>query len=99
MITYPDGRVIREPYTHRYRGFLRKYERHPCDLYAEVQCPVEVPGVVGLELGAAAAALDAAGFLWSVTYVDDDENIGKVVAATPGGKQVPGTTIHLTVGE
>ena len=45
IMTMPDGTVIREPYTHRYRGSFRKIERHPCDIPGSgVACPVGVPG-------------------------------------------------------
>ena len=99
VMTMPNGTVIRQPFTHRYRGATRRIERNPCDLFASVECPVEVPGVVGLDVGTATAALDGAGFLFRLTYVSDPENIGFVISASPGGKQLPGTTITLTVGE
>ena len=99
VMTMPDGTVIRQPFTHRYRGAFRRIEKHPCDLFADVDCPVQVPGVVGLDLGSAAAALDGAGFPYAVNYVADPENVGIVISASPGGKQLPGTTITLTVGE
>jgi vancomycin resistance protein YoaR len=100
VMTMPDGRVIREPYTHRYRGFLRKIDKHPCDLFADVQCPVAVPGVVGLPQGEAAATLDAAGFLWRVENkpVSDPGQDGVVLAQSLSGNQEPGKTVTLTVG-
>lgn len=100
VMTMPDGTVIREPYTHRYRGSLRKIDKHPCDLFADVQCPVQVPGVVGLSLGEAAAQLDAAGFLWfsENKTVTDPAKDGVVIAQSLSGKQEPGKTIKLTVG-
>ena len=99
VMTLPDGTVIRQPFTHRYRGAIKKIEKHPCDLFASIDCPVQVPGVVGLDLGAAAAALDGAGFLYDPVYVTDADNIDKVISASPGGWQPPGTTITLTVGQ
>ena len=99
VMTMPDGRVIRQPFTHRYRGSFRKYEKNPCDLFASIDCPVEVPGVVGLDLGSAAAALEAAGFLWSITYEPNPDKVGIVLGASHSGKQQPGITIALTVGE
>ncbi|GMQ85658.1 MAG: VanW family protein [Acidimicrobiia bacterium] len=98
VMTMPDGTVIREPYTHRYRGAIRKIEKHPCDL-SSIACPVQVPGVAGLDFGSAKAMLGAAGFLWSVSYVPDADNVGKVISASPDGWQPAGTTISLTVGE
>jgi len=34
-----------------------------------------------------------------VSYVTDADNIDKVISASPGGRQTPGTTINLTVGQ
>ncbi|MEA2023973.1 MAG: VanW family protein [Actinomycetota bacterium] len=39
VMTMPDGSVIREPYTHRYRGAARVIEKHPCNLGIG-SCPV-----------------------------------------------------------
>ncbi len=39
VMTMPDGTVIREPYTHHYRGRARIIEKHPCNLGMEA-CPV-----------------------------------------------------------
>ena len=99
VMTMPDGTVIREPYTHHYRGAVRKIEKHPCDLFSSIECPIQVPGVVGSDLGPATAALDAAGFLWSLSYVPDENNVGTVISVSPRGFQPAGTTISLTVGE
>jgi beta-lactam-binding protein with PASTA domain len=93
--------VIREPYTHRYRGTFRKIERHPCDIPGSgVPCPVEVPGVSGLSEADAVAALSGAGFVVSVTYADvsDASQDGIVISSEPGGSRSPGTTITITVG-
>jgi vancomycin resistance protein YoaR len=38
VMTMPDGSVIREPYTHHYRGAARIIEKHPCNLGMEA-CP------------------------------------------------------------
>jgi len=97
----PDGTVIREPYTHRYRGSFRKIERHPCDIPGSgVACPVGVPDVGGLTESEAIATLSGAGFDVSVTYADvtDAAQNGVVISSSPGGRQSPGTTITITVG-
>ncbi len=39
VMTMPDGSVIREPYTHHYRGAARVIEKHPCNLGIG-SCPV-----------------------------------------------------------
>jgi len=101
IMTMPDGTVIREPYTHRYRGSFRKIERHPCDIPGSgVPCPVAVPGVNGLSEAEALAALSGAGFVVSVTYADvaDASQAGVVISSSPGGSQRPGITITITVG-
>ena len=101
IMTMPDGTVIREPYTHRYRGSFRKIERHPCDIPGSgVACPVGVPGVGGLTESEAIATLSGAGFDVSVTYADvtDAAQNGVVISSSPGGRQSPGTTITITVG-
>jgi vancomycin resistance protein YoaR len=101
IMTMPDGTVIREPYTHRYRGSFRKIERHPCDIPGSgVPCPVAVPGVTGLSEAEALATLSGAGFVVSVTYADvsDASQTGVVISSSPGGSQRPGITITITVG-
>jgi len=101
IMTMPDGTVIREPYTHRYRGSFRRIERHPCDIPGSgVPCPVAVPGVTGLSEAEALATLSGAGFVVSVTYADvsDASQAGVVISSSPGGSQRPGITIMITVG-
>ncbi|MGB5188333.1 MAG: VanW family protein [Acidimicrobiia bacterium] len=101
VMTMPDGTVIREPYTHRYRGSFRTIERHPCDIPGSgVPCPVAVPGVGGLSEADAIATLSDAGFVVSVAYADvsDATQNGIVISSSPGGSQRPGITITITVG-
>jgi len=101
IMTMPDGTVIREPYTHRYRGSFRKIEKHPCDIPGSgVPCPVAVPGVSGLSEADAVATLSGAGFVVSVAYADVSDALqnGVVISSSPGGSQRPGTTITITVG-
>ena len=101
IMTMPDGTVIREPYTHRYRGSFRRIEKHPCDIPGSgVPCPVAVPGVSGLIEADAVATLSGAGFVVSVAYADvsDASQNGVVISSSPGGSQRPGTTITITVG-
>ena len=38
VMTMPDGSVIRQPYTHHYRGSARVVEKHPCNLGMQA-CP------------------------------------------------------------
>jgi vancomycin resistance protein YoaR len=39
VMTMPDGSVIRQPFTHHYRGAVRLIEKHPCNLGIG-SCPV-----------------------------------------------------------
>jgi hypothetical protein len=101
IMTMPDGTVIREPYTHRYRGSFRRIEKHPCNIPGSgVPCPVGVPGVDGLSEADAVATLSGAGFVVVVTYADVSEasQNGVVISSSPGGSQRPGTTITITIG-
>jgi vancomycin resistance protein YoaR len=99
VMTMPDGTVIRQPYTHHYRGLVRKIEKHPCDLPGGGECPILVPGVVGLMEGDASAALTGADFGVTVTYVVDDANVGIVISQSHSGYWPAGTPITITVGE
>ena len=100
IMTMPDGTVIREPYTHHYRGSVRKIEKHPCDL-GEGACPIPVPGVRGFSEADAVAALSNAGFNASVGYADvtDQAQNGVVISVSPTGYQPAGTTIKITIGQ
>ncbi len=100
VMTMPDGTVIRQPYTHRYRGTFKIIEKHPCNFGSGASCPVGVPGVTGLSEGDAVATLSGAGFAVTVTYADvtDPAQNGVVIGASPRGSQRPGTTITITVG-
>ncbi len=61
---------------------------------------IEVPNVVGMSPDQARAALEQLGFV--VAFADQSVNNrnedGRVVAISPGGPQLPGTTITVAVG-
>ncbi|MEN8233580.1 MAG: VanW family protein [Actinomycetota bacterium] len=99
VMTMPDGTVIREPFTHHYRGAVRKIEKHPCDM-GQGACPIPVPGVNGFSEADAIAALSNAGFGFSVVYADvpDPGQHGVVISTSPTGYRAAGTTITITVG-
>ncbi len=99
VMTMPDGTVIRQPFTHRYRGHVRLIEKNPCEL-DEGPCPIPVPDVTHLTVADATAILTSAGFQVSqVTEVTDDPDlIGRVLSQSSSGSQKPGTTITITVG-
>jgi vancomycin resistance protein YoaR len=99
VMTMPDGTVIRQPFTHRYRGHVREIEKNPCDLGMGA-CPVRVPSVMYMSAGDATATLSGAGFgVSQKTAPTGDPNVdGKVISQSPGGTQKPGTTITITIG-
>ena len=99
VMTMPDGTVIREPFTHRYRGHVRVIEKNPCELGAG-PCTVGVPNVMGMSASSAASKLSGAGFKVAQRSASTtDPNLdGKVIGQSPGGSQRPGTTITITVG-
>jgi Uncharacterized vancomycin resistance protein len=101
IIEYPDGTVKKEPYTHRYRGYLKKIEVNPCEMPdATDPCPVLVPDVVGQGAAAATATLAGAGFAVTEVSTDvaDPAQDGIVVAVSPTGWVPPGSTVTITVG-
>ena len=103
IITYPDGSVKREPYTHRYRGTIRKIAVHPCTLTGQATaCPIQVPGVAGFDEASAAAQLAEVGFVPSVGYVevDDPAQAGIVLSQSPAGGAWAdqGSAVAITVG-
>jgi len=102
VITYGDGRVVREPYTHHYRGALRKIEVHPCDMPGSGQtCPVKVPEVVGADAASATATLQNAGFAVSASSQETTgDKAGIVLSQSPGGGAyvAPGGTVSIVVG-
>jgi len=99
VMTMPDGTVVRQPFTHRYRGHVREIEKNPCNLGIGA-CPVRVPSVMYMSAGDAAATLSGAGFgVAQTTTPTGDPNVdGKVIAQSPSGTQKPGTTITITIG-
>ena len=63
VMTFDDGTVEEQLWTWKYSAESRVILVHPCMLEeAEEECPVQVPGVVGSDFGAAQSALEAAGF-------------------------------------
>ena len=101
IIKYPDGTEKREPYTHHYRGNVRKVEVHPCMMpNADVPCPLPVPSVVGMTTAAATDALTAAGFtvVTSEVAVTDPSQDGIVQSQDPTGWADEGAPITIVVG-
>ncbi len=98
----PSGNEIkREEFPWRYTGEKNVILLHPCDtrVGGNGECPVQVPGVVGMAQDGATAALTAAGFTVTVVTVDTDDATkdGIVISTAPTGLQEPGTPITITV--
>ncbi len=104
VITHPDGTVEEQEWTWRYVPLNRIVEVHPCMIEgAEEECPILVPSVIGQPQGAAAGALEAAGFAVSVgtpVPVTDEAQNGLVVAQSVAGGEylARGSTITIQVG-
>ncbi|RPI24253.1 MAG: PASTA domain-containing protein, partial [Actinobacteria bacterium] len=102
VITYPDGTVERQPFTHQYRGELNKILVNPCDMpNTTLECPISVPRVVGQSQDAAAAALAGAGFAVAVTPQEATaDQVGIVLSQSPGSGSFleEGETVTIVVG-
>lgn len=67
VMTWPDGTVVEEDYLWVYQAAPRITEVHPCNVPPEeegaevVECPVQVPPLIGSSLDGARAALEALG--------------------------------------
>ncbi|MDJ0790312.1 MAG: VanW family protein [Acidimicrobiia bacterium] len=95
--------IDREPFYWRYRGGKNVILLHPCDprVGGNGVCPIQVPGVGGLDQASATATLEAAGFPVSVTFEEtsDPAQGGVVLSSSPGGWQPPGTAITIVIGQ
>lgn len=95
--------VEREPFFWRYRGEKNVILLNPCDprVGGSGECPDPVPGVVGMEQGAAAAAIEAAGYSVVVNQVvtENPAQVGKVISQTYAGEwPKPGTAVTINIG-
>ena len=102
-ITHGNGFIERQPFTHRYRGHLRKIAVHPCDMAgSNVECPIAVPAVVGQAQVTAEAALLGAGFEVAVSIAETPDPLedGIVISQSPRGGSFAdeGAAITITVG-
>ena len=67
VITHKDGTVEEEQFTWTYSARPRILRVHPCNVPdSTVECPIQVPNVVGMSQGDASAALQGAGFAVSI---------------------------------
>lgn len=103
IITFPDGSIVIEPFEWSYRPRNEIIEVHPCLIEErELECPVEVPEVIGMTFDNAKAALEALGF---VVVQGEPVATGQLLDGVVA-RQLPvagkfreiGTTITLRVG-
>ncbi len=104
IVTYPDGSQETDlKLAWRYQPLSKRYIVHPCEVTGEpIDCPVQLPSLVGKTWSEALAELEALGLLASRTdgFVDDPEKHDVIVTQDPApGEWIPaGTTVKLTVG-
>ncbi|HHC09096.1 MAG TPA: PASTA domain-containing protein [Actinobacteria bacterium] len=103
IIEYPDGRIEREPPMRwTYSKLDRKIIVHPCMVTGEpVDCPAQLPRLVGAEYAEAFATLDGMGYVVIRVEVptDDPTQHEHVVEMTPpaGEWLEPGRSVTLKV--
>ena len=59
--------------------------------------PADIPNVVGQTYENGSAALNNAGFYVDIAYAEDSSAVGTIIAQTPTGSAVQGTTVTITV--
>lgn len=103
VITYPDGRVEREPFWWRYNVQDEQIAVHPCMVTGEpVNCPKQVPSVAGKTYAEASSTL--AGLGWVIiredVAVEDPAKHDVVISVSPApGTWVnQGASVTVTVG-
>jgi len=87
IIEYPDGRIVREePFRWRYRKLDQQITVHPCEVTGEpVDCPVQLPRLVGTAYEDAFHTLDGLGLIVVKVEVptDSQNEDGVIVEMTP----------------
>ncbi|MEN8233581.1 MAG: VanW family protein [Actinomycetota bacterium] len=105
IITHPDGEVEREKtWSWRYHTQDEQIAVHPCMVTGEpVNCPVQIPSVVGSPYDSALEQLSASGYLVNpIAQAVDSEGQHDVVLSMdpPAGSWLrPGATITIYVGK
>jgi vancomycin resistance protein YoaR len=104
VIKHPDGTTEREgTWTWRYQTQAEKIAVHACMVTGEpVNCPVKIPGVVGMDYVAAQNQLGASGYGVNTVWVtvDSEAQHGVVMSMDPsaGAYLRPGATVTINVG-
>lgn len=103
IVTFPDGSVVVEPFEWSYRARNEIIEVHPCMIADnELECPIEIPDVIGMKFADAKAALEGLGFVvvQGAPVSTGKQLDGLVARQSPqaGKFRDAGTTITLRVG-
>nr|MDJ0952591.1 VanW family protein [Acidimicrobiia bacterium] len=102
VMTWPDGTVVEEDYVWKYNAAPKIIEVHPCRETGEpVECPVQVPSVIGGSVDNARAVLEALGFVLvegAPVQIDNEASNGLIVTQTPGGDEWADLGATITVG-
>ena len=101
VITHKDGTVEEEQFTWTYSARPRILRVHPCNVPdSTVECPIQVPNVVGMSQGDASAALQGAGFAVSIGASVDTSDPGldgTVANQSPTGYLDVGGTVTIDI--
>ncbi len=108
VMTWPDGTVVEEDYRWKYNAAPKIIEVHPCRVPPEdgaepVECPIQVPSVIGGSVENARAVLEALGFTLvegAPIPIESEASNGLIVTQTPGGDEWAdvGSAITVSVG-
>ncbi len=106
VMTWPDGTVVEEDYVWKYNAAPKIIEVHPCRVENEgepLDCPVEIPTLLGATIDSARAALEAVGLSLveggTVEVTDESQN-GLIQTQNPGPEEwvEVGTSVTVIVG-
>jgi len=103
IITDPDGRVVKEkPFRWRYQKLDEEITVHPCEVTGEpVDCPVQLPDLVGRTYDEALRTLDGLGLIVVEVTVPTDnpdkDGVVKEMSPTAGEWIDLGKSVTLTV--
>lgn len=106
IMTWPDGRTEEEDYQWTYSAAPKIIEVHPCmvpDAEDPVECPVQIPSVIGGSVENARAVLENMGLALAegpTVEISEPGSDGLIVSMSPGaGEWVDlGSTITVNVG-
>jgi hypothetical protein len=106
VMTWPDGNVVEEDYVWKYNAAPKIIEVHPCranETGEPVDCPVELPSVIGGSVEGARGVLEALGFTvvegTPIEITNETQN-GLIVSQSPAAGEwlELGTAVTVQVG-